>query len=477
MDEWYYAQGREKRGPIPRAQLVDFIQSGVVTPGTPVWTREMAEWLPAAQVPGLLNTSAPAPVPAPVPQAPTAEPQAQQAPVQEPSQSESGNPWDSEIDAQSQQQPHSADNLAESGSDASKPRSNPPTAALKFNSKRPKLDHQKAGSRMKNFIAKVAAVVIALGILGGGGYLGAQYLGIFEPNLEPRVRYLPDDPDFFFTLNVPKLMSVAQSIDPSGRMMPTDIQAGNLPIGPESIQDLTVAGNFAEKRWVVVATLAKELDVTKLFPGGGEPDSIRAGGTKIYYDRDMSGVGVDFAIAQPSKTTLVIGPLATLKTVFKRRSAPQLPDAFKPLLESSNSAYWIAGAVDIKSLWRLADDFPIELDDRQRWLLESLDKATFTLGGSGEYEFRLVAHCNQVKDAELIAKEAREAVAKQRTIMLEQLVDLGQPVNKDTLELINSLKIEADDTGAVTISQYVTGKMLEELRKLSIATNGGLTAP
>ena len=127
-----------------------------------------------------------------------------------------------------------------------------PTGTLVFSGKRPTPEHRRAGSRIKALIARAAAIVIAVGIMGTGSYLGAQYLGLFGPDLSPRLRYLPDDPDFFVTMNLPKLMTVAQSIDPTGGQMPMNLQTSGLPLSPDTVQDITVAGNIGEKRWVVI---------------------------------------------------------------------------------------------------------------------------------------------------------------------------------------------------------------------------------
>ncbi len=478
MSEWFYAQGREKKGPVPQTQLVEFLKLGVVTPGTLVWNRSMEQWLPAAQVPGLLN-----PAPEPAPQAPAApaatpEPAAPEPAAQTPDPAAGGNPWDTEFadadlapetQAAGAQQAEAPQPLPD-GEKGPTPATRAPTASLQFSAKRPVPEHKRAGARIKNLIARVAAVVIALGILGGGGYLGAEYLGLFSPDIEPRMRYVPDNPDFFVTLNVPKAMAVARSVNPSMATTPTNLPMGTLPIGPDSLQDITVAGNIGEKRWVAVATLSRDFDIAGFFPGTDEPDSTRAGGTKIYYDRDMADFGMDFGVAMPSKTTLLVGPLETLKSVLKRRHPPVVPDAFRPLIGGAGNASWFAGAADIQSLWRVADDLPVDLDEKGRWLMESLDKATFTLGGSGEYDFELVAHCRQAKDAEVIAGEARKALAKQREELLELFVQMGRPVTGDTLSLFDNPEITVGQGGAITFSQRITREMLEEGGKLFTPT-------
>ncbi len=456
MDGWFYTQGREKCGPFTLEQLARFIQTGVVTASTLVWNRGMKEWSPAIQVPQLLG----------IPSTPrsSSEPQRVDAAAAAPPIT-GGNPWDGEL---ARPRPVPIEECAQETAATTPAQQNPPSVALNFNAKRPKPEHQRLGSKVKHLFVRTAAAVIALGILGGGGYLGAQYLGVFEPDLGPKLRYLPDNSDFFFTINIPKAMSIARSFDPTGTTIPTDLHSGHLPISPDSIQDLTVAGNIGEKRWVVIATLNNDLDIMKFFPGVDEPDSTRAGGTKIYYHRDMADLGIDFAIAQPSKTTLLVGPLDTLKQILKRRTAPELPAAFQPLLETGNNDTWASGAVDIGSLWQMADQFPIELDDKQRWLLQSLDKATFTLGasGSGDYAFELVAHCNQAKDAAPIAKELRQAIADQRAALLEQLVQMGQGIDAETLKRFSNIGVETGAGGTVTISQRISSEMLDEISRL-----------
>ncbi len=490
MEDWFYAQGRDRSGPVSREQLLDFIRTGIVTPGSLVWTRSMDSWQPAIQVPGLLTPVGTAEVPGPSPEAlvspPISAPGSGPGPQPgEPTPFDTNEPavqTAAEIETPSPTTAAPA-GPAVAGAEPEHPwepegGSRAATGTLSFNGKRPTPQHKRAGTRIKALIARAVAILIAVGIMGTGSYLGAQYLGLFGPDLSPRLRYLPDDPDFFVTINLPKLMTVAQSIDPTAGQMPMNLQASGLPISPDAIQDVTVAGNIGEKRWVVIATLATELDAAKLFPGGTKPDTTKAGGTKIYYSREMADFGVDFAIAMPSKTTMLVGPLATLRKILKRRQAPRVSPAFQSILESTDSTTWFAGAADVQSLWKLVGDLPVELDEKQRWLMESIDSASFSLRGSGEYLFEMVAHCRQAKDAGLIAGEVRKAMQEQREQLLEVLVrQTGQSVDAGTLDMLNSMVVEPDAAaGTITLKQRVTREMLEESAPL-LTASGALTQP
>ncbi len=48
-------------GPLTWAQLVELVRSGVLQPGDPVWNPALPEWIPAAQVPGLVPVTVAAP--------------------------------------------------------------------------------------------------------------------------------------------------------------------------------------------------------------------------------------------------------------------------------------------------------------------------------------------------------------------------------------------------------------------------------
>jgi uncharacterized membrane protein YtjA (UPF0391 family) len=57
--DWYYADGREKRGPFPEAQIQSLIQSGAITPATLVWNSSFTDWKAAGET--ALFSSAPPP--------------------------------------------------------------------------------------------------------------------------------------------------------------------------------------------------------------------------------------------------------------------------------------------------------------------------------------------------------------------------------------------------------------------------------
>ncbi len=50
---WYYAQGKDRIGPIAIDQINQFIGSGAIVATTQVWNNTMADWVPAAQAEGL----------------------------------------------------------------------------------------------------------------------------------------------------------------------------------------------------------------------------------------------------------------------------------------------------------------------------------------------------------------------------------------------------------------------------------------
>jgi hypothetical protein len=65
---WFFAVGGQQTGPVTFAALVGNLRAGQLGPGTLVWTRGMAEWLPAAQVDALRDVlpAAPPTVPGPI---------------------------------------------------------------------------------------------------------------------------------------------------------------------------------------------------------------------------------------------------------------------------------------------------------------------------------------------------------------------------------------------------------------------------
>ena len=55
---WFYAEGHERRGPVPFHQLQEILASGLSTDSL-VWTEGMENWLPAQTIPGLTNSAVP----------------------------------------------------------------------------------------------------------------------------------------------------------------------------------------------------------------------------------------------------------------------------------------------------------------------------------------------------------------------------------------------------------------------------------
>ncbi len=53
-DQWFYAVGDERRGPVTRDALARLVQEGSVTPQTLVWSEALSGWVAAAGVPGLV---------------------------------------------------------------------------------------------------------------------------------------------------------------------------------------------------------------------------------------------------------------------------------------------------------------------------------------------------------------------------------------------------------------------------------------
>ena len=57
--DWFYAEGGERKGPIPEEELLRLTTSGIVSPGTLVWRSGMPEWKPFREV----GPGAPPPMP------------------------------------------------------------------------------------------------------------------------------------------------------------------------------------------------------------------------------------------------------------------------------------------------------------------------------------------------------------------------------------------------------------------------------
>ena len=68
-DEWFYADGGERRGPVTFEALVRLAREGRVAAGTLVWRDGLAGWTAAEAVPGLLPASESAAAPPPLPSA------------------------------------------------------------------------------------------------------------------------------------------------------------------------------------------------------------------------------------------------------------------------------------------------------------------------------------------------------------------------------------------------------------------------
>src|SRR5690349_24648105 len=47
--EWHYAEGQEKRGPLPEAEMQSLIAAGRIRPDTLVWNPSFAQWKPARE--------------------------------------------------------------------------------------------------------------------------------------------------------------------------------------------------------------------------------------------------------------------------------------------------------------------------------------------------------------------------------------------------------------------------------------------
>jgi len=76
VQQWFYAVGAERKGPVGRADLDALVRAGVVRRDTLVWTSGAADWRPAGVVPDLADVlrSAAPDVPPPPPPPPTSQP-------------------------------------------------------------------------------------------------------------------------------------------------------------------------------------------------------------------------------------------------------------------------------------------------------------------------------------------------------------------------------------------------------------------
>jgi hypothetical protein len=76
--EWYYAKGKQKAGPVTKAQLQELVRTGELGRTDMVWKQGMAKWTQAGQVPGLFGDGPPqavtASVPPPLPASPEVVP-------------------------------------------------------------------------------------------------------------------------------------------------------------------------------------------------------------------------------------------------------------------------------------------------------------------------------------------------------------------------------------------------------------------
>lgn len=59
MDNWYYSNDGQQRGPVSRQQIGEMLASGTLEPGSLVWTEGMTEWQAASAVPGLVPAKPP----------------------------------------------------------------------------------------------------------------------------------------------------------------------------------------------------------------------------------------------------------------------------------------------------------------------------------------------------------------------------------------------------------------------------------
>jgi len=62
-DQWYYAKGNEKLGPVSEAHLKELAEAGKLLPTDKVWQKGMTEWQDARTVAALFPADGPPPLP------------------------------------------------------------------------------------------------------------------------------------------------------------------------------------------------------------------------------------------------------------------------------------------------------------------------------------------------------------------------------------------------------------------------------
>lgn len=67
MDQWYYTESGEQRGPVGEQEIKNLLSTHRVTPATLVWREGMAQWTPAGSIPAF----EPSPYSAPAPESPS----------------------------------------------------------------------------------------------------------------------------------------------------------------------------------------------------------------------------------------------------------------------------------------------------------------------------------------------------------------------------------------------------------------------
>lgn len=63
MNEWFYAAGGSRTGPVTLGELQRLAATGAITGRTLVWNPELPEWIPAYRVPDLSLAAEPPPIP------------------------------------------------------------------------------------------------------------------------------------------------------------------------------------------------------------------------------------------------------------------------------------------------------------------------------------------------------------------------------------------------------------------------------